>query len=67
VNAARIREILQGADGPARNIVLLNAGAALFIAGRAESVRTGIADAAQAIDSGRARAALSALAEVSHA
>jgi anthranilate phosphoribosyltransferase len=67
VNAARIREILDGADGPARNIVLLNAGAALFIAGRAESVRTGIADAAQAIDSGRARAALSALAEVSHA
>jgi anthranilate phosphoribosyltransferase len=67
VNAARIREILDGADGPARNIVLLNAGAALFIAGRAESVRTGIAEAAQAIDSGRAKAALSALAEVSHA
>ena len=67
VNAARIREILDGADGPARNIVLLNAGAALFIAGRAESVRTGIAEAAQAIDSGQAKAALSALAEVSHA
>jgi anthranilate phosphoribosyltransferase len=67
VNAARIREVLDGADGPARNIVLLNAGAALFIAGRAESVRTGIADAAQAIDSGRAKATLSALAEVSHA
>jgi anthranilate phosphoribosyltransferase len=67
VNAARIREVLDGADGPARNVVLLNAGAALFIAGRAESVRTGIADAAQAIDSGRARATLSALAEVSNA
>jgi anthranilate phosphoribosyltransferase len=67
VNAARIREVLDGADGPARSIVLLNAGAALFIAGRAESVRTGIADAAQAIDSGRAKATLSALAEVSHA
>jgi anthranilate phosphoribosyltransferase len=67
VNAARIREVLDGADGPARNVVLLNAGAALFIAGRAESVRTGIADAAQSIDSGRARATLSALVEVSHA
>ncbi len=65
-NAARIREILDGADGPTRNIVLLNAGAALFIAGRAESVRAGIAEAADAIDSGRARQVLARVAEASH-
>ena len=65
-NAHRIREIVDGADGPTRNIVLLNAGAALFIAGRAESVRSGIADAAEAIDSGRAKTVLSRLVEASH-
>ncbi len=66
-NAHRIREILDGANGPTRNIVLLNAGAALFIAGRTDSVRAGIADAASAIDSGEARAVLSRLAKASHA
>ncbi len=65
-NAQRIREILDGATGPTRNIVLLNAGAALFIAGRAASVGAGIADAAGAIDSGTAKAVLSRLAEASH-
>lgn len=66
-NAHRLREILDGANGPTRNIVLLNAGAALFIAGRTDSVRAGIADAASAIDSGEARAVLSRLAKASHA
>ncbi len=66
-NAHRIREILDGTNGPTRNIVLLNAGAALFIAGRTDSVRAGIADAASAIDSGEARAVLSRLAKASHA
>jgi anthranilate phosphoribosyltransferase len=66
-NAARVREVLDGASGPARNVVLLNAGAGLFIAGRCESVRSGIALAADAIDSGRARALLAALAATSHA
>jgi anthranilate phosphoribosyltransferase len=65
-NAHRIREILNGVEGPTRNIVLLNAGAALFIAGHAESVRAGIAEAAVAIDSGKARTVLSRLVEVSH-
>jgi anthranilate phosphoribosyltransferase len=65
-NAYRIREIVDGADGPTRNIVLLNAGAALFVAGRAESVRAGIAEAADSIDSGKAKAMLARLAEASH-
>jgi anthranilate phosphoribosyltransferase len=65
-NAHRIREILDGTDSPPRHIVLLNAGAALFIAGRAASVREGIAAAADAIDSGRASAVLARLVEASH-
>ena len=65
-NADRIREILDGTDGPPRNIVLLNAGAALFIAGRVKSVRAGIIEAAQAIDSGQARAVLAGLVQASH-
>ena len=66
-NAARVREVLDGLPGPARNVVLLNAGAGLFIAGQTESVRSGIALAADAIDSGRARAVLAALAAQTHA
>jgi anthranilate phosphoribosyltransferase len=66
-NAERVREVLAGTPGPARNVVLLNAGAALFIAGRADSVRAGIAMAADAIDCGRAREVLAALASQSQA
>jgi len=57
-NAAIIREVLDGRRGPARDVVLLNAGAALLIAGRASSVQAGIHEAAQAIDSGAARKTL---------
>jgi len=57
-NASIVRGILDGKNGPARDVVLLNAGAALFIAGRAGSVREGIACAASAIDSGAARETL---------
>jgi anthranilate phosphoribosyltransferase len=66
-NAHRVRDILGGGDGPTRHIVLLNAGAALFVAGRADSVRAGIAQAGQAIDAGAARTVLERLVEVSHA
>jgi anthranilate phosphoribosyltransferase len=59
--------VLGGTAGPARNVVLLNAGAGLFIAGSAASVRAGIAQAAEAIDSGQARAQLVRLVEASHA
>jgi anthranilate phosphoribosyltransferase len=64
-NAAIIREVLDGRAGPAREVVLLNAAAALFIAGRAASVRDGIARAAAAIDSGRAKQVLQQLVAVS--
>ena len=63
-NAAIIRGVLAGKVGPARDVVLLNAGAALFVAGRAASLRQGIAQAAASIDDGHAARALSALCAV---
>ncbi len=64
-NAAIVRSILAGAKGSPRDVVLLNAGAALFIAGRAETVRAGVAQAAAAIDSGAAATVLEQLVRVS--
>ena len=49
-NAGIVRAVLDGRHGPPRDVVLPNAGAALFIAGRAADVRDGIAQAARAID-----------------
>ena len=66
-NADIVRSVLGGAPGAARDVVLLNAGAALVAAARAASVREGIAAAAAAIDRGEARAALDAMAKVSQA
>jgi len=57
-NAVIVREILAGERGAPRDVVLLNAGVALFVAGRTASVRDGIARALEAIDSGAARATL---------
>jgi anthranilate phosphoribosyltransferase len=57
-NAAIIRGVFEGASGPARDVVLFNAGAALFVSGQIDSVRAGIARAAAAIDEGGARATL---------
>jgi anthranilate phosphoribosyltransferase len=65
-NAAIMRSVIGGQPGPARDVVLLNAGAALFVAGHAASVRDGIGQAAEAIDRGAAQATLSALSRVSH-
>jgi anthranilate phosphoribosyltransferase len=47
--------VLEGSSGVARNIVLLNAGAALYASGIAESIPDGIARAAAVIDDGSAR------------
>jgi anthranilate phosphoribosyltransferase len=66
-NAAIVRAVLDGRGGAPRDIVLLNAGAALFVAGRAATVRDGIAQAAKAIDGGAARTALDAMARGSRA
>jgi anthranilate phosphoribosyltransferase len=59
--------ILNGENGPARDIVLLNAGASLLIAGAAVTIVDGIARAAQALDSGDARRVLDRLATISNA
>ncbi len=53
-NAAITRAILSGEKGPKRNAVLLNAGAALYIAGKADGLASGIKLAAELIDSGKA-------------
>lgn len=66
-NAAHIRAVLGGQPGALRNVVLLNAAAALLVAGKAKSLQDGVALAAQSIDSGKAMAALEALVKLSHA
>jgi anthranilate phosphoribosyltransferase len=53
-NAAIIREVLDGRPGPRRDIVLLNAGATFYAAGKAQDIQEGIQIAAQSIDSGAA-------------
>jgi len=60
-NARIVREVLDGRRGAARDVVLLNAGAAIYVAGRAASLGEGVRRAAESIDSGRARAVLEAL------
>ncbi len=65
-NAAHIRAVLGGNLGPFRNIVLLNAAAALLVAGKAKTLRDGVALAAQSIDSGKAKGVLEALVKLSH-
>ena len=60
-NAAIIREILAGKKSPRRDVVLLNASAALVAAGRAEHLGEALPLAAQSIDSGAAAAKLDAL------
>ena len=57
-NAGAIRQLLDGEKGPFRDIVLYNAGAALIVAGSAQSLSDGVAAAADAIDSGAAKSAL---------
>jgi anthranilate phosphoribosyltransferase len=66
-NAGLIRQVLAGAQGPLRDVVLFNAGAALFIAGRSASVQNGIAEAARAIDGGAAARTLETLVTTSQA
>jgi anthranilate phosphoribosyltransferase len=57
-NAATARSILAGEQGARRETVLLNAGAALMVAGNAGDLREGMALAARSIDSGAAQATL---------
>jgi anthranilate phosphoribosyltransferase len=64
LNAAIAVSVLGGEPGPARDVTLLNAGAALFVAGRASDVREGIAMAAESIDSGSAADVVTAAAGI---
>ena len=65
-NARIVRAILSGADrGPKRSAVLLNAGASLYICGKADTMQDGIALAGDLIDSGRALETLEKLIAVS--
>jgi len=65
-SAEVIRDVLAGKTGPARDIVVLNAAAALTVAGRAREIRAGIPLAQEAIDSGSARDALEKLVAASN-
>ena len=65
-NAATMREIFAGTAGPARDIVTLNAGAALMVSGRVESVAAGVDRARKTIDSGAAAATLERYIELSN-
>jgi anthranilate phosphoribosyltransferase len=60
-NATMVTRLLDGELGPRRDIVLLNAGAALLVAGVADTLQDGIVGAAASLDSGRARIALDQL------
>jgi anthranilate phosphoribosyltransferase len=64
-NAAIARELLEGKSGPRRDVVLLNASAALRAAGIARDWREGMALAAEALDQGRAAAVLERWVDVS--
>jgi anthranilate phosphoribosyltransferase len=65
-NAGIARAILDGRRGPTRDVVLLNAAAALVCGGTAPDLVAGVALAAESIDSRRAGAALAHLAAISH-
>ena len=61
---AMIHAVLDGQEGPARDIVLLNAGAAIYVSGVTDSLAQGVQAAAKAIDSAAARERLDALVQL---
>jgi len=66
-NADAIRYLLDGGEGPFRDVVVLNAAAALVVAGRCDGVAAGAVRAAEAIDSGAAKAKLETLVRITGA
>jgi anthranilate phosphoribosyltransferase len=66
-NAGMIRAVLDGAAGPRRDVVILNAAFCALLAGQTDDPAEGVALAAAAVDAGRARAVLDALVERSQA
>ncbi|MBN2711274.1 MAG: anthranilate phosphoribosyltransferase [Planctomycetes bacterium] len=65
-SAKMVLDVLRGASGPARDVVLLNAGAAVYVAGKAEDHMAGVEMAADVIDSGKAEEKLSKLIDISN-
>jgi anthranilate phosphoribosyltransferase len=65
-NAAALKAVLEGKDGAYRDIAMLNAAAALVVAGRAENLKEGVAVAKKSIDSGEAKSRLERLIAVSN-
>jgi anthranilate phosphoribosyltransferase len=60
-------DVLSGKTGAARDIVLLNAGAAIYVAGLTPSLQDGIATAAEMLDSGKAMQKLQELVSLTNA
>lgn len=65
-NAQITRDILAGKQGPKRDAVLMNAGAAIYMAGKADSIQAGINLAKEIIDSGKAAEQLAKFVELSN-
>ena len=61
-----VKSVLANEEGPARDIVMLNAGASLYVAGLADSLATGIEKAAEVLASGAAKTRLDDLVKVSN-
>src|SRR4051794_28471805 len=66
-NAIALRGVLEGAKGPHRDVAVMNAGAALVVAGKAKDLKGGVALAQQSLDSGEAGKRLERLVAVSYA
>lgn len=66
-NAVALKRVLEGKHGPFRDVAVLNAGAALVVAGKAKDLKAGVDLGAKSIDSGEAEAALDRLIAVSNA
>jgi anthranilate phosphoribosyltransferase len=66
-SAAIVRGVLRGDKGPARDVVLLNGGAALYVGGSAATIQDGTRLAAESIDSGKASEKLARLVEMTNA
>jgi anthranilate phosphoribosyltransferase len=65
-NAEIIRQVLDGGVGPHRDVVLLNAGAALYVGGKVESIASGVIMAAELIDKGVAAGTYRKFVDASH-
>jgi anthranilate phosphoribosyltransferase len=63
-NAETARRIFDGESGPQRDLAVLNAGAAIYVAGRADTLEEGVRAAEAALDDGRAAATLGRLVEM---